>query len=311
MSVVLVFPGQGSQKNGMARDFCEQFPAARAVFDEASDALGLDLGALCWGDDPRLGLTAFTQPAILTAEIAMLRATDALGAPAADWYAGHSLGEYTALVAAGVIPLAEAVRLVHARGQRMQDAVPAGEGAMAAVIRKDLDPDALRGALDGLAVDVANHNAPDQIVISGSAPHIDAAMARLGDAPAAAGARFKKLDVSAPFHSRLMAPIEPGFRALLAASAPTWDLTRAGHVASNFTGGLHTPDADAVIDALTRQISGSVRWVDNMRALLALSPTRVIEVGPNRPLRSFFRALGAEVDAIFNLVTARRVLGID
>lgn len=307
MSTMIVFPGQGSQKAGMAMDFVATWPESRQVFDEASEALGLDMAALCGApEDPRLGLTEYTQPAILTAEIAMIRALEAHIGLKGDLFGGHSLGEYTALVAAGVIPLAEAARLVRERGRRMQEAVPVGEGAMAAVMRADLDPAALREALTGLDVDVANHNAPDQVVISGRASHMEQATAALLAGPAA-GARVRALDVSAPFHSRLMAPIEPGFRALLEASAPTWDASRADRVACNVTGGFHQPRVGAVVDALTAQISGGVRWVDNMVALLSRRPTRLFEVGPNRPLRGFFRALDAEVEAIFNVVTARRV----
>lgn len=306
--VVIVFPGQGSQRPGMAQDFCEAFAESRAVFDEATEALGLDLRALCAGADGRLGLTEFTQPAILTAEIAMLSALQSHYGLVGTHFGGHSLGEYTALVAAGAIPLAEAVRLVRERGRRMQEAVPAGEGAMAAVIREGLDPAALAEVLDGLEVDVANHNAPDQVVISGRASHMEPARARLEASEAGRGARVRLLDVSAPFHSRLMVPVEAGFRALLERSAPRWEPARATAVVSNYTGTFHEGTADAITDALTRQISGAVRWVDDMRALLALSPARILEIGPNRPLRGFFRALDAEVEAIFNTTTARRVL---
>ena len=306
--VVLVFPGQGSQRAGMALDFRDTFAESRAVFEEASDALSLDLAALCAGDE-RLGHTEYTQPAILVAEIAMLRALEAQLGLKGTHFGGHSLGEYSALVAAGALPLAEAARLVRERGRRMQEAVPLGEGAMAAVMRADLDADALAAALDGLLVDLANLNAPDQIVISGRAADVSAAVERIGQSPALAGARAKLLDVSAPFHSRLMAVIEPGFRALLEASSTGWDASRADRVVSNFTGDFHRPETGAVVDALTRQISGSVRWVDDMRALLALRPARVLEIGPNRPLRGFFRSLDVDVDAIFNVVTAKRVLG--
>lgn len=306
---VLVFPGQGSQKAGMALDFCQDFPESREVFEEASDALSLDLRELCAGADERLGLTEYTQPAILVAEIAMLRALEAHLGLRATHYGGHSLGEYTALVAAGAIPLVEAARLVRERGRRMQEAVPRGQGAMAAVIRDPLDEAALREAVDGLCVDLANLNAPDQIVISGAAADVEQAIARIPAHPALSGARAKLLDVSAPFHSRLMAPIEPGFRALLRDSSARWDAGRAAKVVSNYTGAFHQGEAEAVVDALTRQISGGVRWVDDMRALLALSPVRLLEIGPNRPLRGFFRALGAEVEAIFNTTTARRVMG--
>ena len=305
--IVLVFPGQGSQRAGMGKDFYEAYPESRLAIDEASDALSLDLAELCFGEDPRLGLTEYTQPAILSVEIAMLRALQASHGLQGTHFGGHSLGEYTALVAAGVLPLAEAARLVRERGRRMQEAVPAGVGAMAALIRADLDVDQLRAALDGLSVDVANHNAPDQVVISGLAADFEAATARLLDSDAGRGARIKALDVSAPFHSRLMRPIEPGFRALLEASSATWEPSGAGAVVSNFTGAFHAPRAPEVVDALTRQISGGVRWVDNMRALLDTAPARIVEIGPNRPLRGFFRALDAEVEAVFNTTTARRV----
>lgn len=306
---VLVFPGQGSQRAGMAQDFCQEFAESRAVFDEASDALSLDLREICAGSDERLSLTEYTQPAILVAEIAMLRALSAHFGLSATHFGGHSLGEYTALVAAGAIPLAEAARLVRERGRRMQEAVPRGEGAMAAVMRDPLDPELLRATLVGLEVDLANMNAPDQIVISGSAADVAQGVARIQASPELHGARAKLLDVSAPFHSRLMAPIEAGFRALLQASSRTWAPARAAQVVSNYTGAFHLGESEAVVDALTRQISGGVRWVDDMRALLSLSPTRVLEIGPNRPLRGFFRALDVEVEAIFNTTTARRVLG--
>lgn len=307
-STAVVFPGQGSQRVGMAQDFCAEFAESASVFDEASEALSLDLRALC-GDESRLSLTEYTQPAILVAEVAMFRALAAHFGLSAELFGGHSLGEYTALVVAGALPLGEAARLVRERGRRMQEAVPRGEGAMAAVIREGLDVDALRALAEGLVVDLANLNAPDQVVISGAAQDVREAIARVEASPALAGARAKLLDVSAPFHSRLMATIEPGFRDLLASSSATWDASAARAVVSNYTGGFHTGQTADLIDALTRQISGGVRWMDNMAALLAAGPGRVLEVGPNRPLRGFFRAVGAEVEAIFNLTTARRVLG--
>lgn len=305
--IVVVFPGQGAQKNGMARDFYEAFQASRDTFEEVSDAISEDVRALCFQDDPRLDLTEYTQPAILAAEIAMFRALrDELGLSAAR-FGGHSLGEYAALVAAGVIPLAEAARLVRERGRRMQEAVPVGAGAMTALIARDIDVAAVAAAIDGLVVDVANHNSPEQVVLSGAASDIAAAEERI--AAAVPGGRLRRLTVSAPFHSRLMEPIEDGFRILLDGSAATWDPARTGQVASNFTGGFYPEqDAAAVVDGLTRQISGAVRWVDNMAAL-SLGADRIIEIGPKRPLRGFFRTVGVTVDAITNLTMARRALG--
>lgn len=305
--IVVVFPGQGAQKTGMARDFYEAFPASRDTFEEVSDALGEDMRALCFQEDPRLDLTEYTQPAILTAEIAMFRALCAEMGLDAGRFGGHSLGEYAALVAAGVIPLAEAARLVRERGRRMQEAVPVGAGAMTALIARDIDMGAVAAATDGLVVDVANHNSPEQVVLSGAAADIAAAEERIAEA--VPGGRLRRLTVSAPFHSRLMAPIEDGFRILLEGSSVTWDPTHTAKVASNFSGGFYPEqDTAAVVTGLTRQISGEVRWVDNMNALRD-GADRILEIGPKRPLRGFFRTVGVTVEAITNLTMARRALG--
>jgi [acyl-carrier-protein] S-malonyltransferase/trans-AT polyketide synthase/acyltransferase/oxidoreductase domain-containing protein len=296
----LVFPGQGSQRVGMARDFHDEFAVARDAFADASAACGVDLAAISFGDEQKLNLTEFTQPCILTAEIAMLRALAVELGLEADWFAGHSLGEYTALVAAGVLPLGEAARLVRRRGALMQEAVPAGEGAMLAVIGRGLDIGELRAALEGLDVDAANHNSSSQIVISGSASGVVEAKQRLGGK----GRRLVPLNVSAPFHSRLMREVEKKFALDLAAA--TLDASRAPRVASNYTGGFHAADSTAVRDALVHQISGTVRWVDNMRAL-GERATRIVEIGPGKPLSGFFKDAGVTVEAISDLAGAREV----
>ncbi|HUE38073.1 MAG TPA: ACP S-malonyltransferase [Candidatus Binatia bacterium] len=300
--VAAVFPGQGSQRPGMARDFHDAFPSARAAFAEASDAAGVDLAAICFGEDERLNLTEFTQPSILTAEIAMLRVLREELGFAPRWFAGHSLGEYTALVASGVLSLGEAARLVRRRGALMQQAVPAGQGAMLAVVGRALDIDELRTKLDGLAVDCANHNSSSQIVVSGSAADMDQAKERL----TAKGRRLIALNVSAPFHSRLMRDVEPRFAEDLAGATIVAD--DAPRVASNYTGGFHAADAAAVRDALVRQISGTVRWVDNMRELAGRA-ARIVEVGPGKPLSGFFKDAGVAANAITDLGAARQVLG--
>lgn len=316
MSTVIVFPGQGSQKNGMAKDFVDAYPVAQRVFEEASDALNLDMARLCFEDDDRLNLTEYTQPAIVTAEIAMWTVlTDTYGLEGTG-FAGHSLGEYTALVAAGVIPLSQAVRIVRERGRRMQEAVPAGIGAMAAVIQPDLPMALLSQCLDGLQVDIANHNAPNQVVISGEAGAVHTATERYQDQSEGMRAKIRMLTVSAPFHSRMMAEIEPGFRSLLYDAATHWNASNSRLVASNTTGQMHDGDLEGLIDRLTRQISGTVRWVDNMKTLCALKPQRIIEIGPGRPLRGFFRGMGdalgtSSLDAITNLSSARRTLEIE
>ncbi|MBZ0231123.1 MAG: ACP S-malonyltransferase, partial [Deltaproteobacteria bacterium] len=197
--VAIVFPGQGAQRAGMARDFFDASRHARDVFAEASEATSLDLAALCFGDDPRLDLTEYTQPAIVTAELAMLRALEAELGLRGMYFGGHSLGEYAALCAAGALPLADAVRLTRRRGALMQAAVPAGAGAMVAVIAEgiaDRDLDEL-----GADVDLANRNAPDQIVLSGPADAILRASVQLAAILAGVEHRIVPLNVSAPFHS--------------------------------------------------------------------------------------------------------------
>jgi [acyl-carrier-protein] S-malonyltransferase/trans-AT polyketide synthase/acyltransferase/oxidoreductase domain-containing protein len=302
--VAVVFPGQGSQRAGMGADFAEKLAVSKRVFEEASAALGLDVAAICAGG-PELGLTEYTQPCILTAEIAMLAGLREMGfAPAR--FGGHSLGEYTALVAAGAMPFDAAVRLVRLRGRLMQNAVPVGQGGMAAVIQPNLDLELVARVARDAGIDVANFNSPSQVVISGSTEGLQRATAELTQAIGGAGGRVVALEVSAPFHSRALAVIEGEFRAALDAEAARFDAPRARAVTSNFTGGFHAGDRAALVDALTRQISGSVRWIDNMKAL-ADGAGAIFEVGPNRPLMRFFKELGHEVTAIINLRGADKI----
>ena len=301
----IVFPGQGTQRPGMGRDFHQWSEAARLAFEEAGEAIGLDLCALCFADDDeRLGMTEYAQPAILATEIAMLRAIEAEFGLTAACFGGHSLGEYTALVAAGVLPLAEAVRLVRERGRLMQEAVPAGHGGMTAVIGDGLDPQAIGGATDGLQVAIANDNSEAQLVLSGLASDLGVARERIAERDQRV--RFVDLEVSAPFHSPLMAVIEPAFAEELDGARAKIDAARASLVTSNFTGGFHEADDAAVLDRLVRQISGTVRWRSNMAAIGERS-ARVIEIGPGRPLRAFFKTIGVEVQTITDVRSASRV----
>jgi [acyl-carrier-protein] S-malonyltransferase/trans-AT polyketide synthase/acyltransferase/oxidoreductase domain-containing protein len=286
----------------MGKDFHDAFALAREAFAEASEGAGLDLAAIVFAeDDERLNLTEYTQPCILAAEIAMFRVLQSEFGLRPEFFAGHSLGEYTALVASGSLELREAARLVRRRGALMQQAVPPGEGAMAAVIGKSLDLEEIRRALDGLEVDPANHNSPSQIVISGSAEDVERARELL----VAPGRRFVPLNVSAPFHSRFMRPVEGQFAEELARAR--LDAALAPRVASNFTGGFHSDDETSVRENLVRQISGTVRWVDNMRALAARAD-RIVEIGPARPLSGFFRELGISTTAVVSLKSAERAL---
>ncbi|HEX9189762.1 MAG TPA: ACP S-malonyltransferase, partial [Vicinamibacteria bacterium] len=218
MSVALVFPGQGSQEVGMGRALAGAFPESRAVFEEADAALGFPLSRLCFeGPEGDLQLTANTQPAILATSIAALRPLAARGVRPA-FVAGHSLGEYSALVAAGVLAVADALRTVRRRGELMQEAVPVGVGAMAAVLGLGLPPieEACREAAQGEVVSPANVNSPGQVVIAGHAGAVD----RAAELCTARGARRTvRLPVSAPFHCALMKPAQEGLAPVLAALA--------------------------------------------------------------------------------------------
>lgn len=307
-STAVVFPGQGTPRNGMARDFCEATAKARAVFEEASDALGLDVSALCWNDDPRLAMTEYAQPAITTAEIAMLGALEELFGFRCDYFGGHSLGEYTALVAAGVVSLGDAVALVRERGRLMQAAVPLGSGAMLAIIQPSLGIEALMKTLAGSEVDLANINCSDQVVISGAAADVEAIGKTIRDIDGCGRARCLPLRVSAPFHSRLMRPAAESFAPVLEAARNRWRAERAVRVTSNYSGSFHEGSADSVCDLLVRQITAPVRWLDNMEALAGCAE-RIIEIGPGRPLRGFFASVGKVIHSVSTLEAAQQILG--
>ena len=302
----IVFPGQGSQRHGMGKDFYESIPECRRIYEQASDSLGWDVAALCFGEDEKLNLTAYAQPSIVVTEIAMLKAIIDKYGITPDVFGGHSLGEYTALVAAGVLPLETVLRIVHIRGSLMQEAVPVGDGSMAAVIRKDLSTRMIRDLLADLPIDVANINSPNQIVISGRSKAMPEAEERLVKALADENpARFVALNVSAPFHSRYMHTIEEPFEGELAFVRRQMKPENAVRVTSNFTGGFHSADREEVIERLVAQLSGTVQWCDNMRAIASQADT-VYEIGPNRRLRDFFKTIGVTCVSLTTLSSAER-----
>jgi [acyl-carrier-protein] S-malonyltransferase len=277
--LALLFPGQGSQEVGMGRDVCEASPAARAVFESADAALGLPLSKLCFeGPEEELRRTEIQQPALLTTSIALLRALEAEGASLAPAFVlGHSLGEYTALVAAGAVAFDDAVTLVHARGRFMQEAVPAGQGAMAAVL--GIGAEAVAEACEtaaretGAVVSPANLNAPEQTVIAGATAAVERASALAKEAGAR---RTVALAVSAPFHCALMQP---------AAEKLAVELARVRFSAPNppvLSNVLAEPNADAerIPELLAAQVTAPVRFVECVRKLAALGVDRVLEVGP-------------------------------
>lgn len=305
--IAVVFPGQGAQRPGMGKDFYDNVPASREVYDEAAEAAGWDITAMCFGEDERLNLTEFTQPCILTTEIAMLRGLQTLFGFSPALFGGHSLGEFTALVAAGALPLSEAVQIVQIRGRLMQEAVPVGVGAMAAVISDNVDIALVRLVLKDLPVDVANINSANQVVISGEAGAMPEAEARLQDGLAKDRPfRFIPLNVSAPFHSRFMTKIVEPFGDTLRTVGKGIDHKRSIMVTSNFRGGFHSGLYEDLIHNLVSQLNHSVLWVENMKSLASRAGI-IYEVGPGRPLRDFFRTINVSCSSITTLSTAERV----
>jgi [acyl-carrier-protein] S-malonyltransferase len=293
--IAFVFPGQGAQKVGMGKSLVEQFPVCRETFAEADDALGESLSTLCFeGPEERLMLTENTQPAILAMSVAVHRLVDQHGVRA-SFAAGHSLGEYSAHVAAGTLSFADALRTVRRRGRYMQEAVPVGEGAMAAILGLDADGVARAcadaAAESGQVVSPANLNAPGQVVIAGTAT----AVALASDKAKALGAkRAIPLAVSAPFHCALMKPAEerlaPELRALPAK-------TPAIPVVANVDAEPKR-DAASAIEALVLQVSAPVRWEDVVRRLVSEGVTTCVELGPGTVLAGLIKKIDRNVKVV-------------
>lgn len=294
MSTALLFPGQGSQKVGMGAALAEAFPAAREVFEEADEALGFSISRICFeGPEDRLTLTEMCQPAILTCSIAVLRALAAEQELGFDVTMGHSLGEYTALVAAGALGLADAVRLVHLRGKAMQEAVPVGQGGMAAIM--GLEPDAAQALCDEVRGDQvcapANLNGGGQVVISGNVEAIDRAVAA---AKGKGARRAMKLQVSAPFHSALMQPAaERVAQALEEIEIRPLQVPVVSNVEA-----APCQDPGRVKELLVAQVTGAVRWEESMRKLADMGVTRALELGASSVLRGLARRIVPDLEVI-------------
>jgi len=284
--IAFLFPGQGSQAVGMGKDLFEKYPAARRTFEEADDALGYKLSQLCFeGPEDQLRLTEITQPAILTVSIATLRALE-ICIPKPCYVAGHSLGEYSAHAAAGTFSFADAVRTVRHRGKYMQEAVPVGVGAMAAILGMPPDDVAAvcRDAAHGEVCAPANINSPEQIVISGNTTAVERAATLAKERGAK---RAMILPVSAPFHCSLMKPAQERLSPDLTAmrmQQPVYPV--ACNVDAEFVS-----DELKARDTLIRQVTGSVKWHQCMRLLIASGVQTFIEVGPGKVLTGLMRQI--------------------
>jgi [acyl-carrier-protein] S-malonyltransferase len=297
--VAYIFPGQASQYTGMGRDLAENFPASRKVFEEADDALGFSISNVCFdGTAEELQLTENTQPAILTVSVAALRAIEAEGIASPDFVAGHSLGEYSALVAAGSLSLSDAVRTVRARGRYMQEAAPIGSGAMAAIMGAELDTvmNACGEAQQGEVCMPANINSPGQVVIAGDAPAVERAISLLKERGAK---RAIKLGVSAPFHCALMMPAQERLAADL--ERLTFKELRTPLV-TNVDASVVTSGKEAR-DALVRQVSSPVRWQESMELLISEGVETFVEVGPGKVLTGLLRQIKRDARSV-NVETA-------
>lgn len=305
MGTAFLFPGQGSQAVGMGQALADAFPEARAVFAAVDDALSEKLSGTCFtGPADALTLTANTQPAILAVSLAAHAAWSAR-APAPTHLAGHSLGEYSALVASGALGLADAARAVRARGLFMQEAVPKGEGAMAAVLGLDAASVA-RVCQEVAGKDVlspANYNTPEQTVVAGHARAVERAMPRFKEAGAK---RVVALNVSAPFHCALMAPVVPRLRGVLEA-------LRVNEVRVPVVSNVEaTPNADRarVVPLLLEQVTAPVRWVQCLQAMAEAGVTRMVELGPGRVLSGLARSTlkGMEVLNVEDVASFEKAL---
>ena len=294
MTIAFIFPGQGSQSVGMGKALCDAFPEAKAVFDAADDALHEKLSRLCFeGPEDALKQTANTQPAILTVSVAAHAVFVKHSKLTPSFVAGHSLGEYSALVAAQAMTLPDAVRAVRARGTFMQQAVPAGVGAMSAVL--GLAPEKVAElcaqASQGEVVSCANFNDPSQTVIAG---HVKA-VERAGELLKAAGAkRVLPLPVSAPFHCALMQPVVPRLDAVLTAfKNPIVPVVSNVEAAPNGEGAR-------IKQLLLRQVTGSVRWIESVQAMEKAGVTKVIELGPGKVLCGLVKRISKSIEC-FNV----------
>ncbi len=301
-----IFPGQGSQYPGMGKELADSFPVAARVFEEADDSLGLKLSALCFsGSEEELKLTANTQPAILTASIAVLRVVEQEYGLKADYLAGHSLGEYSALVCSGALAFADAVRTVRARGTFMQEAVPVGTGAMAAMlsVEKEVLEDICREAAQGEVVSPANFNSPGQIVIAG---HSGAVNRAIEIAKSRGYQKAMLLPVSAPFHCSLMQPAADRLSGVLD-SVALHDMQRS--VVANADATANS-DKGRVRQLLVTQVCAPVLWEQSVTAMVGQGVDRFVEIGPGKVLSGLVKRIAKELSSQVTIANIEDIASI-
>lgn len=305
--IAYIFPGQGSQHAGMGKDLADNFAVARQVFEEANDALGFDLASLCYnGPEEDLKLTANTQPAILTTSVAALKVLSAETGLVPSFAAGHSLGEYSALVCAGGLTFADAVRVVRQRGTFMQEAVPVGTGSMAAILGLGLDDlDAVcREAAQGQVVSPANYNSDGQVVIAG---HTEAVERAIELAKEKGAKRAMPLPVSAPFHCSLMVPAGDRLATVL-------EDVEVGEMSLPVITNVEAApnqDSSRVRELLVKQVSAPVRWQETIACMVELGVDRYIEIGPGKVLSGLVKrmAKGSTIQNIQNVADISSLAG--
>ena len=288
MSRAFIFPGQGSQFVGMGQDLAAEFPEAKAVFDEVDEALGEKLSDVIFnGPEDQLNMTANTQPALMAVSMAVVRVLEARGLDigSAQFVAGHSLGEYSALTAAGAFSIGDAAKLLRLRGSSMQQAVPVGEGSMAAILGLSLED--VQAIADGNC-EVANDNSVGQVVISGSVAGVNAAVELATEKGAK---KAVVLPVSAPFHCSMMAPAADAMREALAAAQVNAPVVP---VLANVTA-APTSDPDEIRKLLVEQVTGMVRWVESVNAMKAAGVTEMVEMGAGKVLSGLIRRIDREI----------------
>lgn len=294
MKIAFIFSGQGAQYNGMGKELYDNFEVCRNVFDSADNALGFKISELCFGENDDLNKTEFTQPAILTMSIAAAKLMEEKGVKA-DYAAGLSLGEYSALVESGVLDFSDAVQLVRKRGRFMTEAVPAGEGAMAAVLNlsAELIQEACEEASDLGRVMIANYNCPGQIAIAGDKAAVEKAEKIVIEKGAK---RAVRLNVSGPFHTSLLKPASDRLNSELK-NIKINDMKIP--VVTNLTGDLIN-DKNDIVDILTKQVMNPVKWEQSINRLIELGADTFIELGPGKTLSSFVKKISKKVK-VFNV----------